>query len=110
MQAGKLSQRITLQKPIATRDAIGGEVRSFATEWIGWATVEAITGREVHAADQLRSGVTLRVTVRQPGPKPDATWRALWNGAVLSIAAVLPTPTRDRLTLLCSQGVIVTDQ
>lgn len=105
LSAGGLSQRIQLQSKQVALDALNGAIVSWQTESDEWAAVEAITGREVHAASQLHSDVTLRVTIRQPGTTPDSTWRVLWNDAVLSIEAVLPHRDRDRLVLLCAQGL-----
>lgn len=102
--AGQLDQRITLQSRTATRDAIGGELPAWVDVATVWAKVDAITGREVHAAQQLHAEITLRAQIRYRDDVA-ADWRALWRGNVLAIHAVLPSPRRDALTLLCSQGV-----
>ena len=105
LRAGELNQRIDLQKKNITRDALNAEVVTWITVYPREpAKVEAITGREVHAASQLHAATTLRVTIRVKHDV-NAEWRALWNGEPLSIGAVLPVPTLDRLTLLCSQGM-----
>ena len=105
LAAGRLTERVDLACPVEAID----ELRSRTVKWrprgTVWAAVEAITGREVHAAQQLHSVVTLRVTIRQPGLTPAATWRVVWKGRPLSIEAVLPHPDRDRLVLLCSEGL-----
>ena len=105
LAAGRLTERITLQCPKASFDAERSRSVDWRTQATTWAAVEAITGREVHAAQQIQSAITLRVTIRRPGPNPTATWRALWGCRVLSIEAVLPHPDRDRLVLLCSEGL-----
>jgi SPP1 family predicted phage head-tail adaptor len=106
MDARLLTERLTLQAKAVTRDALGGEVLTWSDQATVWARVEAITGREVHAAQQLQAEVTLRAQIRaRPDLAISAEWRALWNGDVLAIHAVLPSPRRDMLTLLCSQGI-----
>lgn len=105
MRAGELNERVDLQKKSVTRDALNAEVVTWVTIYLREpAKVEAITGREVHAASQLHAAMTLRVTIRVK-PDVNAEWRALWNGEPLSIGAVLPVPARDRLTLLCAMGM-----
>lgn len=104
MQAGQLDQQLTLQAPSAARDALGGEVRTWSDVATLWGTVDAITGREVHAAQQLHAEVTLRVRLRY---RADITaeHRLMMDGAPLAIHAVLPVGRHEMLTLLCSQGL-----
>lgn len=104
LPAGAMREQITLQAYTATRDAYGGEVITWADQATVWGAVDAITGRESYAAQQLDSVVTLRVRLRM---RSDVTtkWRALWRSQVLSIMAVLPSPTRDMITLLCAEGM-----
>ena len=105
MRAGQLNQCIDLQKKNVTRDALNAEVVTWITVYPREpAKVEAITGREVHAASQLHAAMTLKVTIRVKRDV-DAEWRALWNGEPLSIGAVLPVPRMDRLVLLCGSGM-----
>jgi SPP1 family predicted phage head-tail adaptor len=108
LHAGGLRERIALESRITTRDAIGGERFSWQAEGTVWASVDAITGREAEAADQLNASTTLRVIIR---PREiDQTWRIKWGTRTLSIEAVLPHINRDRLTLLCSDGINQADQ
>lgn len=103
-QAGQFRERLTLQSRSVTRDALGGEIIAWIDVATVWAKVDAITGREVHAAQQIHAEITLRAQIRHRADVA-ADWRAQWRGNTIAIHAVLPSPRRDVLTLLCSQGV-----
>ena len=65
IEAGKLRHRIQLVQPTLVQDASGGieedQASIFATVW---ASIEALAGRELYAAQQKVSDVTHKITIR----------------------------------------------
>lgn len=104
LEAGSLRERIQFQSRHATRDTIGGEEFTWNDEGEVWAAVEPITGREASIASQTQAITTLKVVCRNRDDVTQ-TWRIVWRNQILSIEAVLPHPLRDRITVLCSQGL-----
>jgi len=65
IEAGKLRHRVQLVQPTLVQDASGGieedQASIFATVW---ASIEALSGRELYAAQQKVSDVTHKITMR----------------------------------------------
>jgi SPP1 family predicted phage head-tail adaptor len=65
IRAGELRHRIQIVKPSLAQDTAGGwqidKNNLFATVW---ASVEALTGRELYSAQQKVSEVTHKITIR----------------------------------------------
>jgi len=64
MRAGRLRQRINVQKVTETRGAHGSVTRTWNTVASRWASVEPLRGREYMEAAQATSNVTHRVRMR----------------------------------------------
>ncbi len=105
MQAGKLTERVTIQSKAATRAANGEEVVSWADVATVWAQVEPLAGREFFAAAQMQSAVDVRMRIRyRVGVLPQM--RVLWRGQAHDIEAGLqPNAQRAYLELMCVSGV-----
>lgn len=70
------------------------------------AEVVPASGREFIAAQAAQSGVTTRITIRRRDGLRATSMRALHDGNVHNILAVLPDPTfRHYVTLMCDSGV-----
>lgn len=68
MQAGRLKDRVVLQRPVETRTATGGVVIQYQDWLTVWARVEDLTPRERFLADQVQSDITTRIRLRyRPG-------------------------------------------
>jgi SPP1 family predicted phage head-tail adaptor len=106
LQAGKLRQRIKIVNPTLAQDTFGGTRIDVAAPFaIVWASVEALSGRELYAAQQKVSEVTHRVRIRwMRGVKPQMN---IWLGdpdgdREFQIQSVEnPDETRHYLDLLC---------
>lgn len=105
-RAGKYRHRITLQKFSVLRDPLGGE----AKRWEDWqkevpAEVVPLSGREFTAASAEHGQVTARMEIPYlPGVLN--TMRAVFDGTVYAIRAVLPDPTaRRHINLMVDAGV-----
>lgn len=107
MQAGKLRERVTIQREVVTRDSFGAEVNPWTNVATVWASVRpgASGERFIAAADQLQATITHAVRIRyREGMSPKQ--RLLWEGKLLGIqSAVDPDGRKRELVLLCLEIV-----
>jgi SPP1 family predicted phage head-tail adaptor len=102
MQAGYLDQRITLQARSASRDAMGGEVVTWADVATVWAAAEPLRGREYFAAQQVQAETQIRFRIRYRAGIV-LTMRVLWRAQPYDIQAVIdPYGRKTSLELMCS--------
>ena len=107
MRAGQLRHYITIQERVNQQDPVtGANVEKYRTKYAQVPSAFVfLSGREFLAADQIRSEVKARVTVRS-GLDLDSTDRILHLGKAYNIEAILPDPTFKRHdTLMVSEGV-----
>jgi SPP1 family predicted phage head-tail adaptor len=100
--AGRLRHRVILVQPSVTQDTTGGwQIDSTNTVATVWASVEALTGRELIAAQQKVSEVTHKVTIRwMAGIK--ANMNVQFDQRQFQIQAVEnPDERHKMLVLLC---------
>lgn len=64
MDSSRLKRRVTIQYPSTTQDAYGQPVVGFVTLATVWAAVEPLTGRQLFAAKQAQSEISVKVTIR----------------------------------------------
>lgn len=64
MQAGELTERVRILRPIAVRTDSGAEVQVFELWFECWAAIEPLTAREIYAARQVQSLATARIRLR----------------------------------------------
>lgn len=105
INAGRLSQRVTLQQRTAGVDALGQELTTWSDVATLWAEVQPLRGREYFAAGQLQSAVDVRVRIRwRAGVVP--TMRVVWRGEPMEIVSVIePDAAKVSLELMCVSGV-----
>jgi SPP1 family predicted phage head-tail adaptor len=112
VQAGLLRRRVTLQKPVQSRDTQGGSIRSWVDCGVSIpAAIEPLSGREAFAAAQIQSDIDCKITIRwRPGVT--ALLRVLHVIAIgspdeveiFNIEAVIPDPTGRRwIELTCKR-------
>lgn len=81
IRAGELNRRLTIQSRSTTQDTVGGQSTTWATIATVWANIEALTARELMAAQAVQSSVSHQITIRyQPllaDPKAVAEMRAV---------------------------------
>lgn len=101
MRAGRLNQRVTLERLSEKEDAYGATVKEWETVGTFWAAVEPLTGREIIAADAVTALSDIRVIMRfQRGIT--AADRLMHKGKPLEIKTVIDRRSRNReLELLC---------
>ena len=106
MNVGRLNKRVTIQERTTTENEYGEPIST----WVDVASdiaaaVEPLQGRELFAAQQVQSEVTIRVRIRyRAGIK--AAMRVLYGVRVLDIQSVIdPLEKHAELQLLCAEGV-----
>jgi SPP1 family predicted phage head-tail adaptor len=108
MQAGRLRNRVTIQRPVRIQNDSGEVIVDTWTDVAPvWAAIESVTGREYMASTEFRANVTHRIRIRYRADV-DATHRVVdARGTIYSIDAVLPVRGLQReLQLMCSSGVV----
>ena len=102
--AGKLDQRVTLQRRVFTQDAAGQEVIVWTDVATRWAQVQALRGREFFAAAQVQQEQSVKVRLRYLAGI-DSTMRLVWQGRNHDITGVIPVGRNEMLEIMCLQGV-----
>lgn len=105
MQAGRLDQRVQLQRPVRARDGYGAEPAGWEDVAQVWATVVPVSGRERITAPQVMAEDSIRVHLRLlAAPELDETWRLVHGGRPYRIEGVARYPREGRLELSCSHA------
>jgi SPP1 family predicted phage head-tail adaptor len=115
MRAGDLRRRVTIQTRDTAQDAYGGQVVTWTDYLTGVpADVQALSGRELFAAQTMVTEVTHLITIRYTSlladPKAVAAMRVVYvNGSVtryFNISAVTNIDERNKqIDLMCSEGL-----
>jgi len=102
MQAGKLRQRVLLQRAQLSQDAQSGAA---ITQWQDageqWASIEPLSARDFIAAQSAQNQISARAVMRYRADIK-AGMRLLHSGAIYQIEGVLPDKQsgQEYLTLL----------
>jgi len=100
-QAGKLNQRVTVQRPAAGEDARGQPLTGWQDVVSLWASVLHKKGLEEVKSDAPTSLVRASIRIRWR-TDIDATMRVLVGSAVYQVKAVLPDLVqREHVDLVC---------
>lgn len=100
-QAGKLNQRVTVQRPAAGEDARGQPLTGWQDVATVWANVLHKSGLETMKADAPASVVQASIRIRWR-TDIDATMRVLVGLSAYQVRAVLPDMVgRDHVDLVC---------
>ena len=81
---GKLDRRVTLLKPVKSRDSTGGIVMNWTLVSVVWAGFQATPGREIQQAAQKLGLDTCTFRIRY---RSDVTaeWRVLFNTSFFEV-------------------------
>lgn len=90
--AGKLDQRVTLQRATTTTDTWGAEIPTWSDLATVWASQRRASARETLAAAELSASVSDVFEVRRSSVIADLTPldRLIWERRVYDIAEVTP--------------------
>jgi SPP1 family predicted phage head-tail adaptor len=109
VRIGSLRHRVAIQRHNTARTSSGAVSSTGWTDVAGLesvpAAIEALSGRELIAAQAIQSKVSSRIMLRFCDVQP--AYRINQNGVIYNIEAILPdaTSTREYLTVLVSNGV-----
>lgn len=109
MRAGRLRDRLSLQKRDEVRDDLGGITHDWVEVTKVWAEVRGVSGRAFLSASAEQGEVTVEVLMRYR-PGVEALMRFVHlppggNGEIYTIQAPLPDAKRRELLCMCSTGV-----
>jgi len=106
MHAGSLNQRITIQQPSPSVDALGQRVEIWTDVDTVWASARPLRGREFFAAGQVQSEAAVEFGIRYRADLTGAM-RVLWRGVPHALVAdPMDVDGRTKeLKLLCSAGI-----
>ncbi|SEB40714.1 phage head closure protein [Terriglobus roseus] len=102
LRAGSLNRRITIQSQATTQDAYGQQVNTWDDLLTCWASIKAVTSKEVYAASGYTSQVSHKITIRYPTVAISSKMRVLYETRLFHIQAINdPSEGREQLDLLC---------
>lgn len=108
---GRMNERVAIQSPTETADAVGQPQQSWATDATVWAEVVATGGTEFVGDGQVRAVVSHRVVVRRSADTLAVTAKkrllvATMSNKVLNVTAVTAVDgRREFLAILCTEPV-----
>jgi SPP1 family predicted phage head-tail adaptor len=106
MRAGKLRNRIELQRVTRGKNRLGESIDDWKTFSIVYASIDPIAGSEPFIGGQTRADVTHKVTVRWVAGLT-AKDRIKYGSRIFDIDAVLnPEERNEELTLLCHEAAV----
>ena len=89
MRAGKREDRITIQQPTSTKDAIGGYTTSWSTYAIVWADVKPMNGKEAMQYGQTTTDNSYKIELNyDDAPLLNASMRVRNGYGVITIQSV----------------------
>lgn len=106
LNAGQLDQRITLQSPSSSVDALGQRVETWSDVEPIWARAQPARGREFFAAGGMQGEASVVFTIRyRTGVTREM--RVMWRGVPHAIVAdpVDVGGARVAMELVCSAGI-----
>ena len=103
IDAGKLTEIVTVQSAVETRNHLGEATLSWNTYAIRWASVEGVTVSESLDGQQSTS-VTHNVQMRYLDGLT-TQMRLYWRGRTLEIISVLEHGRRSEHQLICQESI-----
>ena len=102
MQAGKLDQRVTIQRLVEGVDDYGQPINEWEDVGSYWASVEPLRGREFIAMQAAVSELQTRIRLRWVAGI-HSTMRVVHEGTLYGIGAVIHVESaRRELQLMCT--------
>ena len=99
IKAGKLNQRVLVQAPAESRNALGETTLAWQDEATVWGSVDGLSSREVLQAMQANVIASHKIRIRfMPTMTPHH--RVVWRGKNMEIASVVEKDNRTIHELL----------
>jgi head-tail adaptor len=96
---GTLRERVTIERRLGNRDALGGASGAYAYDGAAWVAVSPLIPAELAAADSLSAMPRWQVTMRKR-EGIDLKTRLVWRGRFLGVRGVLSDPRNPAQMLL----------
>lgn len=106
MKAGKLRERISIQRRAESQNEFGESRGIWRDLFVTWGSVEPLAGREFFSALQVQSDISIRVTCRYAAVLADvsAKDRIKHGATVYDIRSVINVESRNReLQFMCTE-------
>jgi SPP1 family predicted phage head-tail adaptor len=101
--AGDLRERVSIQQVSTTRDAMGGEIQSWANLGTFWAQVAPMSAGEQYRRQQVQSSANWKITIRY-NAEVTPQMRVRWQGHVFLVKGITNPDARKRfLELACEE-------
>lgn len=104
IRAGELNERVTIQAPAESRNALGETTLSWSDYTTRWASVEGVSAREAIFNGKQDVNITHRVRMRFVSGLTQ-NMRLIWRGKTLEITSLLEHANRSEHELICSESV-----
>ena len=101
--SGALRERVTIERRLGNRDALGGAIGAYSYEGAAWAAFSPLIPADLTAADALSALPRWQVTMRKR-EGIDLRTRLIWRGRYLGVRGCISDP-RDpaRMVLTCEE-------
>ena len=101
--SGSLRERVTLERRLGNRDALGGVVGAYAYDGAAWAAVSPLIPADLTQADSLSALPRWQVTMRKR-EGIDLKTRLVWRGRFLGVRSVVSDPCDPaQMVLTCQE-------
>lgn len=99
MRAGLMRHRLVIQRPVLTKDAVGGDVQTWPTFVTVWGQVRPLSGREAYEGQRVTTTASHFMTIRY---RDDITpqMRVVWHGRTFEITFIENQDGRNRSLVL----------
>lgn len=98
MRAGRMDKRVRLLEKQVARDALGGEVITWAEQAEVWCEVAPVRGHEYFAAQEVNPEYITLFRIRyDAAPTMTNAWRLEWRGQQYDIEANLNVNAQDHV-------------
>lgn len=103
MDPKRLNQRVTIEKTVDAKDALGQILPGWATHAVVWADIRHQSGVEAIKADAPVSTVKASIRIRYRTDL-NAGMRVSYGAAAYNITAVLPDARKKFVDLVCEMA------
>lgn len=102
--SGALKERVSIERRLGNRDALGGATGAYAYDGAAWAAISPLIPADLTQADSLSALPRWQVTMRKR-EGVDLKTRLVWRGRFLGVRNVVSDP-RDpaRMVLTCQEA------
>ncbi len=99
---GTLRERVTIERRLGNRDALGGAVGAYAYDGAAWVAVNPLIPASLTEADALSATPRWQVTMRKR-EGIDLRTRLVWRGRYLGVRGIISDPREPAQMILTCQ-------